>query len=419
MRIALAVEGTRGDVHPMLSLGNAFQQDGHEVVLCGPANFREDADGCGIEFREIGSDTRAFLDRVAASITSRGFASNLAQLEYFAESIETQFARLPEATADADLILAAGVQLAASSVAELHGIPYRYIVYCPALLPSVDHAPPFVPSQAFPRWANRLGWWLTLGPIDALLRLSLNRRRKKLGLSNVKSAYHNVLSEHPILATEQELAPIPALSSVPTQQLRCLHDHDTGPLPEKLEDFLSQGRPPVYIGFGSMTDPNPEATTRLVLEAIEDSCCRAILSEGWAGIGRGALPEGVIQIGPVSHASLFPHCSAVVHHGGAGTTTRVAQAGVPQIIIPHLLDQYWWGKRIAELGLAPPPMPRASLTVKQLSQALRSVADNEILSERARDMGCLIAPEDRPRSAASAIVAAHRCGIGAAPGGLR
>ena len=419
MRIALAVEGTRGDVHPMLSLGNAFQQAGHEVVLCGPINFSEVAVTNGIEFREIGSDTREFLGTVASAITTRGLGANRAQVDYFIDSIEKQFTRLPEATADVDLILGAGIQLAGASVAELHGIPYRFILYCPILLPSPEYTPAFIPSQAAPRWLNRLAWWFTLGPMDSILRFGLNRQRTKLGLGKVANAYRHVLTDCPILATESELAPAPVIKGITVQQLRCIHDHNLDPLPQKLEDFLAQGSAPIYIGFGSMTDADPGATTRLVLEAVERSGCRAILSEGWAGIGGGALPESVTQIGPVSHASLFPRCAAVVHHGGAGTTTRVAQAGVPQVIVPHLLDQYWWGKQITSLGLAPPPIPRINLSADKLCAALLAVTDNEVLSERAREIGERIAPEPTPGASVEAIVEAHHRGVGARTTSLR
>ena len=405
MRIALAVEGTRGDVYPMFSLGNAFQAAGHEVVFCGPRNFATFAATNNFEYREVGSDTREFLGRVATAISSRGLGANRAQFEYFKDSMHKQFTRLPDATEDADLILGAGVQFAGGSVAELHGIPYRYVMFCPVMLPSQEHSPPFIPSQALPPWANKIAWRMLLGPFDALTRFGLNRARKKyLGLGKIRHGYSHILSEHPILATDPMLAPVPTECSMPVEQLGCIHDHDIEPLPEKLEDFLAQGSPPVYVGFGSMTDATPVATTRLILQAIERVGCRAIVSEGWAGLGEGALPANVIRTGPVSHASLFPRCAAVVHHGGAGTTTRVAQAGVPQVIVPHLLDQYWWGKRIMNLGLAPAPLPRARLTANRLSELIASVLDNEFLSHRAREVGKQIAPDLTPRIAAAKIL---------------
>ncbi len=405
MRIALAVEGTRGDVHPMLDLALAFEDAGHQTVLCGPSNFRDVSDRKQIAFREIGSDTKTFLQEEAGAMSSRGLAAHGAQARYFKDTIERQFARLPEATRDVDLILAAGVQLAASSVAEYHDIPYRYIAYCPILIPSPAHAPAFLPTQDLPRWGNRIAWWLFENVADRLIRFPLNRERRRLGLPKTDSAMRGLLSRNPILASDRVLAPIPEESVLAVEQLGCFHAHQPEPLPEKLEDFLAAGAPPVYIGFGSMTDPDPEATTRMALAAIEAVGCRAILSQGWAGIGDGALCEGVIQIGPVSHAALFPRCSAIVHHGGAGTTTRSAQAGVPQIIVPHLLDQFWWGNRIADLGLAPRPLPRNTLNPEKLALALQSLQDNEAVVERAREIGQEIAPDPTPARAVEAILA--------------
>jgi vancomycin aglycone glucosyltransferase len=111
------------------------------------------------------------------------------------------------------------------------------------------------------------------------------------------------------------------------------------------------------------------------------------VSEGWAGLGREPLPGNVIAIGAVSHAHLFPRCAAIVHHGGAGTTTTSARAGVPQIIIPHLMDQYYWADRIRALGLGPPAVTRAKLTGDVLAPLLREATENEVIAERARELG--------------------------------
>ena len=62
--------------------------------------------------------------------------------------------------------------------------------------------------------------------------------------------------------------------------------------------------------------------------------------------------------------------AAIIHHGGAGTTASAAASGVPQIIIPHILDQYYWGHHIHQSGLGPEPIWRRALTVKKLSQSI-------------------------------------------------
>jgi vancomycin aglycone glucosyltransferase len=250
---------------------------------------------------------------------------------YFAETLRAQFAGLPDATAGADLIVGAGLQMAAPSVAERHGVPYRYVAYAPLVFPSADYPPFMLPLPELPRWVNRLLWALAV------------------------SGY--------------ELGPA---------------------LPPKLEAFLANGPPPVYLGFGSMTDTDPAATTRVLVEAVERAGCRALVSEGWAGLGWTPLPEGVLSIGSVSHARLFPRTAAVVHHGGAGTTATAARAGVPQIVVPHVFDQIYWGRRVAALGLGPPAIPRTQLTAERLADAIREALENEVIRERASQLGAAI-----------------------------
>ena len=92
-------------------------------------------------------------------------------------------------------------------------------------------------------------------------------------------------------------------------------------------------------------------------------------------------------MGDVSHAQLFARTAAVVHHGGAGTTHSAARAGVPQIVIPHLLDQFYFARRVHELGVAPTAIPRKRLTIARLTETLRATLDNEQLAERASELG--------------------------------
>jgi len=136
-----------------------------------------------------------------------------------------------------------------------------------------------------------------------------------------------------------------------------------------------------------MTDPDPNAFTDLLLETIRRAGMRAVISSGWAGLAQGALPDDVFAAGPVSHAHLFSRVEAVVHHGGAGTTTMAARAGVPQVIVPHVLDQHYWAFRVAQLGLGPPRIPRRRLSAATLAEALTSMADNELLRERTAEFG--------------------------------
>jgi UDP:flavonoid glycosyltransferase YjiC (YdhE family) len=243
-----------------------------------------------------------------------------------------------------------------------------------------------VPNQSLPRWVNRLAWRGFLGFQEWVLRNDINRHRAALGLDPVSDSTRHLFTERPVLAADAPLAPAPDDIPVRVDQVGYLLPKDETPLPSKLETFLQAGPPPVYLGFGSMIDPDPAGTTSLLLDAVERAGCRAILASGWAGLGDGPLPESVFAAGSLPHAKLFPRLGALVHHGGAGTTATAARSGVPQIVIPHLLDQYYWGHRLHLLGVAPPPLPRLKLSASGLAELIRASLDNEHLGDRAREL---------------------------------
>jgi UDP:flavonoid glycosyltransferase YjiC (YdhE family) len=386
VKVAIVTEGTRGDVYPMLALGASLISAGHGVRLCAPPDFESAARSSGVEFLALGENIRAFLTESADALHSRGLKLITEMKRWGARSIANQFRVLPGATSDVDYVIASGTILGAPSAAELHGIPYRYVTYTPALLPSREHSPAMFPFQVRAPWANRLLWRGCDLLMNGIARRDVNAYRREMGLPPVRDIHRHVLAERPIVAVDRHLAPVPEDCPVAHDQIRCLHPDAGEPLPDKLESFLEQGPPPVYLGFGSMTDPDPAGTTRRLLEAIAQLGCRALLSRGWAGLGDGALPEGVMAIDPVAHARLFPRLAAVVHHGGAGTTHSAARAGVPQIVVPHVLDQFYFARRVHTLGVGPPPIPRRQLGVERLVETLRATLDNELLSERAREL---------------------------------
>lgn len=110
--------------------------------------------------------------------------------------------------------------------------------------------------------------------------------------------------------------------------------------PPDLVKFIEDGDPPIYIGFGSIVVDNPEAMTSMVLEAIRLAGTRALIAKGWSDLGESniELPDTVRLLDNVPHSWLFQHVSAVVHHGGAGTTAAGLYAGKPTVIIPFFGD---------------------------------------------------------------------------------
>ncbi|KAK3419850.1 hypothetical protein EUGRSUZ_G00612 [Eucalyptus grandis] len=65
--------------------------------------------------------------------------------------------------------------------------------------------------------------------------------------------------------------------------------------------------------------------------------------------------------GSIPYLWLFPKCAVAVHHGGSGSTAAALKAGIPQVICPFLLDQFYWAERMFWLGVAPEPLKRCHL----------------------------------------------------------
>jgi sterol 3beta-glucosyltransferase len=162
---------------------------------------------------------------------------------------------------------------------------------------------------------------------------------------------------------------------------------------DELRAFLEAGPAPVYVGFGIQIDHHPRATTATILEALRRAGQRGVLQRPRESLTGAALGDDVLAIGGVGHDWLFPRCAAVVHHGAAGTTATGLRAGVPAVIVPHNSDQFSWGRRVAELGVSPPPIARRKLSVDRLEQAIVAATTAQELRECAGALGGRIRSE--------------------------
>jgi sterol 3beta-glucosyltransferase len=143
-----------------------------------------------------------------------------------------------------------------------------------------------------------------------------------------------------------------------------------------------------------MAGGDPQATTRIVLKALEISGQRGVLSRGWAGLGDAELPREVLLVDEVPHDWLFPRMAAVVHHGGAGTTAAGLRAGIPTVIAPYFGDQFFWGQRVQALGVGPAPIPQKRLTSQALAAAIQTAVQDPTMRSQARRLGDRIRQEN-------------------------
>jgi UDP:flavonoid glycosyltransferase YjiC (YdhE family) len=105
-----------------------------------------------------------------------------------------------------------------------------------------------------------------------------------------------------------------------------------------------------------------------------------------------SIPETVFHAGSIPHDWLLPRASALVHHGGFGTTASGFKAGIPALVIPHIIDQFIWGQKVATLGVGPQPIARDKLSVSNMTEAILQMRSPEMI-KIAADLGRTISCE--------------------------
>jgi vancomycin aglycone glucosyltransferase len=387
MRLLLCSIGSRGDVQPILALALELRRLGHQGVLLVAPNFKGWVESFGVECIATGPDVRKASSRMAQSGRSgsgipKPTREQMRQLA--SHSVREQFQASMEAARGCDLIVAAAaLQTAARSVAEALEIPHVYAAYCPAALPSSDHPPPKmrsrIRSQSLPALANRLLWKLDERSWDAFFLETLNEQRKALGLAPVRHVPGHVSTDRPWLAADPTLGPAaryPSNLNV-TQTGAWLLD-DASPLPGAVEEFLAAGEPPIYFGFGSMVTSADAAP--VLIEAARALGRRSIVLRGWGELGTDEDGDDCLFVGDINHERLFGRVAAIVHHGGAGTTVAAARSGNPQVVVPHHYDQYYWARRVAQLGIGVPGPRAGKLSAGALADAVRKCLRPEVIS---------------------------------------
>ncbi|KAI5236269.1 glycosyltransferase family 1 protein [Aureobasidium subglaciale] len=139
----------------------------------------------------------------------------------------------------------------------------------------------------------------------------------------------------------------------------------------ELDTFLRAGSRPIYIGFGSIVMDNAAKMTDTIISAVKTCGVRAIVSKGWSKLGAGRSDKDILFLGDCPHEWLFKHVTAVIHHGGAGTTACGLLNGRPTAIVPFFGDQPFWGNMVAVADAGPKPMHHKELNSQNLAAMIQ------------------------------------------------
>lgn len=384
MKMVLASYGGRGDVEPAVVVGRELLRRGHDVRMAVPPNLVGFAEAAGLPAVAYGLHSQAILDAQREYWTCY-FSTpwKIGQLNRMARETEafatrcwadmtTVLAGLSEA---ADLLLTGLIfEQPAANVAEYRDIPLATLHFFPVR--AHGQLLPFVPAP-LSRFGMTVNDWLAWRGT----RKGENAQRRELGLPDATGPAPRRIARRgslEIQAYDRVVFPRLAAEWDRWAQLRpfvgaLALQLDTG-AEEDVVDWIAQGEPPIFFGFGSIPVQSPADTLGMIADACREIGVRALVGAGSTDFGAAPQFDHVKVVGQVNYATLFPSCRAVVHHGGAGTLAAGLRAGVPQLILWTLPDQPFFAAQLRRLKVGT-GLRFSSTTRGSLVTALRRILE--------------------------------------------
>ena len=399
MKITILTYGSRGDVQPFVALSRKLMQTGHAVRLAAPYRFKDFVEGHRIDFVPLSGDPEDLSRRL--NNAGHNFVRLLQELINHTVKIGADVWRQTEqACRDADLIVHTFTHaVGAHTLAREKNIPDVHIQTFPMFAPTGDY-PNIMMPHGMPRILNRfthqfsakITWWTS--------RWGFERVRRQSGLfpRNLFWPFDNnelVRPRTPILCAWSPSVLPPSTdwpSDVHVTGYYFLPPHHSYSPPAELLSFLQEGQTPICITFGSMVHKDKKRIDHIIRESLEKTGNRGIILSGWSGV-RDTSSKDLIYLDAIPHDWLLPRCKLVIHHGGGGTTGAGLRAGIPNIVIPFLGDQPFWGERVNAISVGPRPILVEDLSVSRLSGAVVE-AEKEIYRTRAQNISQQISRED-------------------------
>ncbi len=157
----------------------------------------------------------------------------------------------------------------------------------------------------------------------------------------------------------------------------------------------------VLVALGSFLSARDDVLHTAVRSAHQANW-RLVLAHGSTSIDRlGTPPPGAVVERHVRQVAWLRHTDVLVTHGGNGSITEAAAAGVPMVVLPFSTDQFAGAAAIERAGLGIALAPNA-LTADALVAAVDEVMRSGA-AERARAVARTIAAHGGPDRAVEAI----------------
>ncbi|WP_010216901.1 glycosyltransferase [Sphingomonas sp. PAMC 26621] len=421
-KIVLTTAGTFGDLHPFIAIALALRERGITPVLAVPEDHVQKCTQAGLEavgvltsfaeicagmglghedaVRRIMSDQRIMLERVLLPGLSKCTVA------------------LDALVADAEAIVASIFVFAAPIVAEKRRLPLVSVILQPMAMLS-----PYDPPRTLDFWMmlgapmtgigvawNRFAFGALRRLVDRLYGKRIDRVRFEHGLPAGGAAH---LLDPPPTALLRLGCYSPQLGALPpdaTQTTRIvgfpLFDQGSGgkdPLHPAIVAFLEAGPAPLVFTLGSFAVNGPGRFYEKASDVAKALHMRAILLVG--GTDEPSIDGDILRVGYAQHSLLFPHVAVIIQHGGVGTTGQALRVGKPQLVVPHMGDQYDHAYRVMRMGTGLRLKAR-HFTVRRATRLIARLLHSPTYRETAERVAAAMADENGADTAADTILVA-------------
>lgn len=405
-RIVLTTLGSRGDLNPFLALALGLRTRGHEVLFAVEQNFRQAVMEAGFPVHLLPGD----IDAVFAAYPRQIFGSSLplltARLLIEKHVLPTAAATIEElraACAEADLFVSTAHQVLASTVADLVQAPWVTIALTPATIPSTSIAP--LPALgALPDFLRpliyRSSWAAGMASLRPVVDAPINRLRAHYMLPPRHNLFFGGNLSHTLTAVIISPAFVSSPADWPSsirQTGFCFWDTPAAwDEPGELSLFLQEAQPVVVVSSGSMSLLLRDAFASFYqtsISAIRQVGARALVIGAPPGLLPASLPKEVYALPFAPFSQIYPRCAVAIHHGGIGTVAQTLRAGIPVLVTPWGVDQFFAAAQVEQIG-AGRYLSRRAYTTVRVAKALDELLHDRQYHERSRAIADQITRED-------------------------
>ncbi len=412
-RILLTTFGSYGDIHPFMAIAMELRTRGYQVVLATFELYREKIEGVGINFCPIRpalppprQQDQEMMDRIMEPRSGPKFLIE----EVIFPSLRESYEDLLRAAENTDLLVTHPITFAGPLVARKLRLPWISTILAPMSFVSA-YDPPVPPVWP---WLVKLR---ALGPsfMKALLDLMkksyapepLTRLRDELGISDYgHPVFEGQHSPYLVLALFSSLFAKPQPDWPPQTRITGFPFYDGSheiEMPGELIDFLEEGSAPIVFTLGSSAVWVAQDFFHQSIAAAKHLGRRAVLLIGdERNLPSESLPAEIIAVNYAPYESLLPRASAMVHHGGIGTTSQGLRAGIPTLIVPFAFDQSDNAAHAERLGSSR-TLYRKHYVAARVAKELDRLLSNPQYGARAKEVGVHLRNENGAKVACDLI----------------